>query len=43
MTGNKNLFIIIGKDKGLLATLLGSILSATALIALIITIGMLIA
>ena len=39
MTDNKNLLLILGKDKGLLATLIGSVLSATALIVLIITIG----
>jgi hypothetical protein len=39
---NKNLFLILGKDKGLLATLIGSIFSATVLIMLIITVGLVI-
>jgi hypothetical protein len=39
MTGNKNLLLLLGKDKGLLATLIGSIFSAAVLVMLIITIG----
>ena len=39
MNDNKNLLLILGKDKGLLAILIGSILSAVALIVLIITMG----
>jgi hypothetical protein len=39
---HRNIFLILGKDKGLLATFIGSVFSATVIVALIITIGILI-
>ena len=42
MTGKKKLFSILGRDRGLLATLIGSVFSATALIVLIIAISIIV-